>query len=146
VPSVDPHVDRAEHALDVIRGSLDLRGVRNVRRDAQASAVGGVRSRWRMRPPPEGLIAPHRAPWQGRQRTSCPDRTEILRVLWARAADLGTPTATGSLPGPDAIHLLRGLYDAVMDHPPVVAIVGSSCRSLVLLLDQLHQERTYELH
>src|SRR5437764_846416 len=26
--------------------------------------------------------------------------------------------------GPGAIHLLNGLYDAKMDHPPVVAIIG----------------------
>src|SRR6266581_4060169 len=31
--------------------------------------------------------------------------------------------------GPGAIHLLNGLYDAKMDHQPVVAIVGQSARS-----------------
>ncbi|HEX7051834.1 MAG TPA: thiamine pyrophosphate-requiring protein [Longimicrobiales bacterium] len=31
--------------------------------------------------------------------------------------------------GPGAIHLLNGLYDAMMDHQPVVAIVGQSARS-----------------
>src|SRR5678809_983379 len=31
--------------------------------------------------------------------------------------------------GPGAIHLLNGLYDAKMDHQPVVAIVGQSSRS-----------------
>src|SRR5882757_186912 len=30
--------------------------------------------------------------------------------------------------GPGAIHLLNGLYDARMDHTPVVAIVGQSSR------------------
>src|SRR5262249_22973672 len=30
--------------------------------------------------------------------------------------------------GPGAIHLLNGLYDAKMDHTPVVAIVGQSSR------------------
>src|SRR5207247_9581002 len=30
--------------------------------------------------------------------------------------------------GPGAIHLLNGLYDAKMDHQPVVAIVGQSAR------------------
>jgi len=30
--------------------------------------------------------------------------------------------------GPGAIHLLNGLYDAKMDHQPVVAIVGQSSR------------------
>src|SRR4029078_346717 len=31
--------------------------------------------------------------------------------------------------GPGAIHLLNGLYDAKMDHAPVVAIVGQSSRA-----------------
>ena len=31
--------------------------------------------------------------------------------------------------GPGAIHLLNGLYDAKMDHAPVVAIVGQQARS-----------------
>src|SRR5207249_12202277 len=31
--------------------------------------------------------------------------------------------------GPGAIHLLNGLYDAKMDHAPVVAIVGHSARA-----------------
>ena len=30
--------------------------------------------------------------------------------------------------GPGAIHLLNGLYDAKMDHQPVVAIVGQAAR------------------
>src|SRR5262245_11203934 len=30
--------------------------------------------------------------------------------------------------GPGAIHLLNGLYDAKMDHQPVVAIVGQTSR------------------
>ncbi|HEY3821869.1 MAG TPA: thiamine pyrophosphate-requiring protein [Polyangiaceae bacterium] len=34
-----------------------------------------------------------------------------------------------STSGPGAIHLLNGLYDAKMDHAPVVAIVGQSARS-----------------
>jgi len=33
--------------------------------------------------------------------------------------------------GPGAIHLLNGLYDAKMDHVPVVAIVGQSARSAI---------------
>ncbi len=31
--------------------------------------------------------------------------------------------------GPGAIHLLNGLYDAKLDHQPVVAIVGQQARS-----------------
>ena len=33
--------------------------------------------------------------------------------------------------GPGAIHLLNGLYDAKMDHAPVVAIVGQSARGAI---------------
>jgi pyruvate dehydrogenase (quinone) len=33
--------------------------------------------------------------------------------------------------GPGAIHLLNGLYDARLDHQPVVAIVGQSARSAI---------------
>src|SRR5438270_7416537 len=39
--------------------------------------------------------------------------------------ELGVCMATS---GPGAIHLLNGLYDAKMDHQPVVAIVGQSAR------------------
>ena len=33
--------------------------------------------------------------------------------------------------GPGAIHLLNGLYDAKMDHQPVVAIIGQSARTAI---------------
>src|SRR5579875_2887449 len=39
--------------------------------------------------------------------------------------EVGCCTATS---GPGAIHLLNGLYDAKMDHQPVVAIVGQQKR------------------
>ena len=39
---------------------------------------------------------------------------------------LGVCLATS---GPGAIHLLNGLYDAKMDHQPVLAIVGQQARS-----------------
>ena len=39
--------------------------------------------------------------------------------------ELGVCLATS---GPGAIHLLNGLYDARMDHQPVLAIVGQSAR------------------
>jgi pyruvate dehydrogenase (quinone) len=41
---------------------------------------------------------------------------------------VGVCTATS---GPGAIHLLNGLYDAKMDHQPVVAIVGQSARTAI---------------
>src|SRR5690606_5801624 len=40
--------------------------------------------------------------------------------------DVGVCMATS---GPGAIHLLNGLYDAKMDHQPVVAIVGQQARA-----------------
>src|ERR1700740_1295588 len=40
--------------------------------------------------------------------------------------DLGVCLATS---GPGAIHLLNGLYDAQLDHQPVVAIVGQQSRT-----------------
>src|SRR5881409_561915 len=40
--------------------------------------------------------------------------------------ELGVCIATS---GPGAIHLLNGLYDARLDHQPVLAIVGQQARS-----------------
>src|SRR5579872_3702156 len=40
--------------------------------------------------------------------------------------EVGVCVATS---GPGAIHLLNGLYDAKMDHAPVVAIVGQQARA-----------------
>src|SRR5947208_10613000 len=40
--------------------------------------------------------------------------------------ELGVCMATS---GPGAIHLLNGLYDAKLDHQPVVAIVGQQARA-----------------
>src|SRR5216117_3419897 len=40
--------------------------------------------------------------------------------------EVGVCVATS---GPGAIHLLNGLYDAKLDHQPVVAIVGQQARS-----------------
>ena len=49
--------------------------------------------------------------------------------------------------GPGAIHLLNGLYDAKLDHVPVVAIVGQTARSAMggsyqQEVDLLHCSRT----
>src|SRR5947208_3580607 len=43
-------------------------------------------------------------------------------------AEVGICLATS---GPGAIHLLNGLYDAKMDHAPVVAIVGQQARAAI---------------
>jgi pyruvate dehydrogenase (quinone) len=42
------------------------------------------------------------------------------------SGEVGVCAATS---GPGAIHLLNGLYDAKLDHVPVVAIVGQTARS-----------------
>ena len=42
--------------------------------------------------------------------------------------ELGVCMATS---GPGAIHLLNGLYDAAMDHQPVLAIVGQQATSAI---------------
>src|SRR5437773_12441637 len=42
------------------------------------------------------------------------------------SGEVGVCIATS---GPGAIHLLNGLYDAKVDHQPVVAIVGQQARS-----------------
>ena len=44
--------------------------------------------------------------------------------------------------GPGAIHLLNGLYDAKMDHQPVLAIVGQQPRSAI----GGHQQQEVDLH
>jgi len=41
----------------------------------------------------------------------------------------GRPGVCMSTSGPGAIHLLNGLYDAKLDHVPVVAVVGQTSRS-----------------
>src|SRR5687767_839223 len=44
--------------------------------------------------------------------------------------------------GPGAIHLLNGLYDAKLDHVPVVAIVGQTARTAV----GGHYQQEVDLH
>src|SRR5438045_8474939 len=44
----------------------------------------------------------------------------------AHAKFTGEPGVCLATSGPGAIHLLNGLYDAAMDHQPVVAIVGQT--------------------
>jgi pyruvate dehydrogenase (quinone) len=41
----------------------------------------------------------------------------------------GRPGVCAATSGPGAIHLLNGLYDAALDHVPVVAVVGQTSRS-----------------
>ena len=47
----------------------------------------------------------------------------------AHAKFTGEPGVCLATSGPGAIHLLNGLYDAKLDHQPVVAIVGQQARS-----------------
>src|SRR5437660_2765485 len=60
-------------------------------------------------------------------------RHEELAAFMASAhakftGEVGVCLATS---GPAAIHLLNGIYDAKMDHQPVVAIVGQAARSVL---------------
>lgn len=47
----------------------------------------------------------------------------------AHAKFTGTPGVCLATSGPGAIHLLNGLYDAKLDHQPVLAIVGQQARA-----------------
>ena len=72
---------------------------------------------------------------------SLEERTEDIRFVQARHEELAAFMAcahakfTGEVgvclatSGPGAIHLLNGLYDAKMDHQPVLAIVGQQARA-----------------
>jgi pyruvate dehydrogenase (quinone) len=67
--------------------------------------------------------------------------TDEIRFVQARHEEMAAFMACGhakftgeagvclATSGPDAIHLLNGLYDAKMDRQPVVAIVGQQSRS-----------------
>ncbi len=49
----------------------------------------------------------------------------------AHAKFTGTVGVCMATSGPGAMHLLNGLYDAKMDHQPVVAIVGQSATTAI---------------
>jgi pyruvate dehydrogenase (quinone) len=66
------------------------------------------------------------------------DRFELVRarheemlafMACAHAKFTGQVGVCLATSGPGAIHLLNGLYDAKLDHQPVVAIVGQQARS-----------------
>src|SRR3954453_20303215 len=50
-------------------------------------------------------------------------------AAWAHAKFTGEVRVCLATSGPGAIHLLNGLYDAKLDHQPVVAIVGQQARA-----------------
>ena len=58
-------------------------------------------------------------------------RHEEMAALMAcgHAKFTGEPGVCVATSGPGAIHLLNGLYDAKLDHQPVVAIVGQQARA-----------------
>ena len=60
-------------------------------------------------------------------------RHEELSALMAcaHAKFTGEPGVCLATSGPGAIHLLNGLYDAKLDHQPVVAIVGQASRAAI---------------
>ncbi|THJ68600.1 thiamine pyrophosphate-requiring protein [Arthrobacter echini] len=76
-----------------------------------------------------------------------PTHEEIAALMACAHAkftgDVGVCIATS---GPGAIHMLNGLYDAKMDHQPVVAIVGQQSRDSLGsdFQQQVNLERIYE--
>jgi pyruvate dehydrogenase (quinone) len=52
----------------------------------------------------------------------------LMACAFAKFGDRDVPGVCLATSGPGAIHLLNGLYDAKMDHQPVVAIVGQQAR------------------
>jgi pyruvate dehydrogenase (quinone) len=52
----------------------------------------------------------------------------LMACGYAKFSDGDLPGVCLATSGPGAIHLLNGLYDAKMDHQPVVAIVGQQAR------------------
>ena len=75
----------------------------------------------------------HRRVPAGRRTTPSSSRCGTRR--WRRSWPAATRSSPGEVgvclatSGPGAIHLLNGLYDAKLDHQPVVAIVGQQARS-----------------
>ena len=73
-------------------------------------------------------------------RSTAPGRSEFIQARHEEMAafmacahakftgEIGVCIATS---GPGAIHLLNGLYDAKLDHQPVVAIVGQQARTSI---------------
>jgi pyruvate dehydrogenase (quinone) len=67
---------------------------------------------------------------EGRVRFIQPRHEEAAAFMaCAHAKFTGQVGVCMATSGPGAIHLLNGLYDAQMDHQPVVAIVGQSART-----------------
>jgi pyruvate dehydrogenase (quinone) len=62
----------------------------------------------------------------------------LMACGYAKFGDRDVPGVCLATSGPGAIHLLNGLYDAKLDHQPVVAIVGQQAR--MSLGGSYHQE------
>lgn len=100
---------------DVILARLREWGVRRVF-GYPGDGINGLLAAWvRAENDPEFVQARHE------------EMAAFEAVGYAKFSDgLGVCTATS---GPGAIHLLNGLYDAKLDHVPVVAIVGQTDRT-----------------
>src|SRR5207302_6310117 len=74
-----------------------------------------------------GIMAGFEHAGDGRPRFIQARHEELAAFMaGAHAKFTGEPGVCLATSGPGAIHLLNGLYDAGMDHQPVVAIVGQS--------------------
>ena len=99
----------------------------------RAAAAAGVGRRAGLRLPRRRHQRPRRRVRQGRRPPAVrPGAARGDVGVRRRSATRSSPARSASAwrrPGPGAIHLLNGLYDAKLDHVPVVAIVGQTERS-----------------
>src|SRR6478609_7347483 len=108
-------VDVAQMVADVLLARLREWGVRQVF-GYPGDGINGLLAAWgRAKDDPQFVQARHE------------EMAAFEAVGFAKfSGQVGVCVATS---GPGAIHLLNGLYDAKLDHVPVVAIVGQTARS-----------------
>lgn len=109
------HRIRADTAADVILSRLRQWGVDHVF-GYPGDGINGLLGAWgRAGNQPQFVQARHE------------EMAAFEAVGYAKFS--GRPAVCAATSGPGAIHLLNGLYDALLDHVPVVAIVGQANRS-----------------
>src|ERR1700760_2132449 len=108
-------VDMPDTVADVLLARLRDWGVRQVFA-YPGDGINGLLAAWgRAKNNPQFVQARHE------------EMAAFEAVGYAKfSSEVGVCAATS---GPGAIHLLNGLYDAKLDHVPVVAIVGQTDRS-----------------
>jgi pyruvate dehydrogenase (quinone) len=76
-----------------------------------------------------GILSAFERHENGLQFVQVPHEEVAAFMACAHAKFTGQPGVCMATSGPGAIHLLNGLYDAKLDHQPVVAIVGQQKRA-----------------